>query len=177
MGQRGPAPTPASIHLLNGNPGKRSQAAPGSGPACAVPDAPAWLLDEARAEWDRIAPELEKLGLISQLDVAHLAGYCQAYALMERCALELKRLQAEELGKPEKERNALRGLVDMTPSGYKQISALMQAYNRAADAMKSHAAEFGLSPSARMRVKSDGQLSLLPATDPMEAFLRATGAA
>ncbi len=177
MGQRGPAPTPASVHLLNGNPGKRSQAAPATGPAVAIPDAPVWLLAEARAEWDRITPELEKLGLISALDVAHLAGYCQAYALMVRCALELKRLQGEELDKPERDRNPMRGLVDTTPSGYKQISALMQAYNRASDAMKSHAAEFGLSPSARMRVKGDGQQSLFPDSDPMGAFFRATGAA
>jgi P27 family predicted phage terminase small subunit len=177
MGQRGPAPTPASIHLLNGNPGKRSQAAPGSGPACAVPAAPVWLLDEARAEWDRITPELEKLGLISELDVAHLAAYCNAYAIMARCGRELKRLQGEVDDIVAGPRDPMRGLVDVTPSGYKQISALMQAYNRAADAMKSHAAEFGLSPSARMRVKADGQGSLFPDSDPMEAFFRATGAA
>lgn len=177
MGQRGPTAKPAAIHLVNGNPGRRPQAAPGSGPACAVPAAPVWLLAEARAEWDRITPELEKLGLVSELDVAHLAAYCQAYALMVRCALELKRLQGEELDKPERDRNPMRGLVDTTPSGYKQISALMQAYNRAADAMKSHAAEFGLSPSARMRVQGQTQGSLFPESDPLEAFFRATGAA
>lgn len=175
MGQRGPAPKPAAIHLLNGNPGRRSQAAPGSGPACAVPAAPVWLLAEARAEWDRITPELEKLGLVSELDVGHLAAYCQAFALMQRTSEELARLQAEGLA--ETIPNRMRGLVDSTPSGYKQMSALLTVYNRAADAMARHAAEFGLSPSARMRVKADGQQSLFPESDPMEAFFRATGAA
>ena len=177
MGQRGPAPKPASIHLLNGNPGHRSQAAPGTGPAVAIPDAPGWLLSEARAEWDRITPELEKLGLISTLDVAHLAAYCQAYALMVRTGEEIKRLQGEGETDPVLP-DRLRGLVDRTPSGYKQISALMQTYNRATAEMARHAAEFGLSPSARMRVKSDsGQGSLFPESDPMDAFLRATGVA
>ena len=178
MGQRGPAPKPAAIHLLNGNPGRRSQAAPGSvpAPAVAIPEAPEWLLDAARAEWDRITPELETLGLISALDVAHLAAYCQAYALMVRTGEELKRLQAEGLA--ESVPNRTRGLVDSTPSGYKQMSALMTVYNRACDAMAKHAAEFGLSPSARMRVKGEGgQASLFPESDPMEAFFRATGAA
>lgn len=177
MGQRGPAPKPAAVHLLNGNPGRRPQAAPGSvpAPAVAIPAAPVWLLDDARAEWERIAPELEKLGLISELDVAHLAAYCQAYALMKRTAEELKLLQAEGLA--ESIPNRTRGLVDSTPSGYKQMSALLTVYNRAADQMARHAAEFGLSPSARMRVKGDAQGSLFPESDPMEAFLRATGAA
>lgn len=179
MGSRGPAPKPAAIHLLNGNPGHRSQAAPGSvpAPATAIPDAPEWLLGEARAEWERITPELKKLGLVSHLDVAHLAGYCQAYALMARAGAEIKRLQAEGENDPVMP-DRLRGLVDRTPSGYKQISALMQVYNRACESMKQHAAEFGLSPSARMRVKPDAtQGSLFPDSDPMDAFLRATGAA
>ena len=175
MGSRGPAPRPSTVHMLNGNPGKRSQAAPGngSGPAVAVPVAPEWLLSEARAEWDRITPELETLGLISELDLAHLAAYCQAFALMERTGREIKRLQAE--GEAESIPNRMRGLIDSTPSGYKQLSALMSVYNRACDQMAKHAAEFGLSPSARQRVQGQAaQGSLFPDADPMAAFLAAT---
>lgn len=100
-----------------------------------------------------------------------LPGLCAV-----RCALELKRLQADELEKPARDRNPLLGLVDATPSGYKQISALMQAYNRAADATKSHAAEFGWSPAARQRVQGQAQASLFPDSAAMAAFLRATRA-
>ena len=47
-----------------------------------------------------------------------------------------------------------RGRVWDTPSGYKQISVLMQIRNRALEQLKSFSAEFGLSPASRGRVKT-----------------------
>ncbi|MDP9225839.1 MAG: phage terminase small subunit P27 family, partial [Actinomycetota bacterium] len=42
--------------------------------------APARLSREARAEWKRIAPELERIGLLSNLDRALLTVWCETWA-------------------------------------------------------------------------------------------------
>src|SRR4051812_25254265 len=82
MGSRGPASKPAEVHALFGDPSKlgaeklhqlskRAEVKAAS--------APSFLGDRARAEWRRISRELEKVGLVTLLDTATLAVYCQAY--------------------------------------------------------------------------------------------------
>src|SRR5581483_7260694 len=87
MGRRGPPPTPTKILELRGS--WRAKERPGEPqPPPGAPPMPEWLSEEARAEWQRMAPELEALGLLSVLDRAALAAYCQAYAeLVEATAL------------------------------------------------------------------------------------------
>lgn len=42
---------------------------------------PADLLDpKARKEWKRVVPELKKMDIVGQLDIANLVGYCNAYS-------------------------------------------------------------------------------------------------
>ena len=42
---------------------------------------PDWLIDEvAKKEWRRIVKELEKIGLVGNLDRNNLGGYCNAFA-------------------------------------------------------------------------------------------------
>ncbi len=42
---------------------------------------PDWLIDDvAKKEWRRIVKELEKIGLIGNLDRNNLGGYCNAFA-------------------------------------------------------------------------------------------------
>ena len=78
-GSRGPLPKPAALKLLEGNPGKRAlNLSDGVNPRVQIPSAPDHLGKEARKEWKRITPLLEELGLISGLDRAALALYCQA---------------------------------------------------------------------------------------------------
>ena len=40
------------------------------------PEAPEWLPTEARAEWDRVVPELARLELTKPVDRAALTAYC-----------------------------------------------------------------------------------------------------
>jgi len=40
---------------------------------------PSWLTPGARAEWDRLADQLTGLGLLTAMDQAAFAVYCQAY--------------------------------------------------------------------------------------------------
>lgn len=79
---RGRKPKPTRLKVLEGNPGKRKlKNVPKPDPK--VPGCPYWLSPRAKNEWRRIVPELEKLGLISQVDRSALAGYCEALATVK----------------------------------------------------------------------------------------------
>lgn len=157
MGERGPKPAPAKLHLLRGNPSKLPLASLLDDvvrPAVAIPECPAHLDDEARAEWVRIGVHLQKLGLVSEIDRAALAAYCTAWSDYVWAS---NRIAALNEGEPSGER----GRVWDTPSGYKQMSVPLQIRNRALEVMMKALAEFGMSPSARSRVTpSDPQLGL-----------------
>ncbi|MDB8575593.1 phage terminase small subunit P27 family [Turicibacter sanguinis] len=52
--------------------------------------APTWLKDKvAKKEFKRLADELAEIDLICNLDVNHLAGYCEAYGKYVKATLEL----------------------------------------------------------------------------------------
>lgn len=171
MGTRGPKPMPANVHQLRGNPSgltpAQLEARRGAQVEVAAPTCPAHIVGAARTEWRRIVPLLVQAGLIAQLDRAAIAQYCQAYGewvqLSERaCKLAVK--------KPDKDPG-----IDVTPSGYKQISVLYQLRDRAADRVLRLAREFGLTPSARSAIGAPAaQQPQLPGlADPMEALLQA----
>jgi hypothetical protein len=68
------------LKLIKGNPGKRPLPKDEPQPDPAIPEKPDYLDAEASKEWDRIVPELERLGLLTQLDRAMLVSYCQAWS-------------------------------------------------------------------------------------------------
>jgi P27 family predicted phage terminase small subunit len=156
-GERGPKPLPANVHLLRGNASKKPLASLLDDvvrPPVEIPERPAHLEGEAAAEWDRIAPHLQQLGLVAQIDRAALAGYCDAWGEYVWACERIKTMNADD---PTGER----GRVWDTPSGYKQISVLQQIRNRSLEQLKQYLAMFGMSPSDRSRVsQSDPQLSL-----------------
>ena len=41
---------------------------------------PKWLEPEAKKEWRRLAKQMEAIGILTEVDMAAFAGYCQAYA-------------------------------------------------------------------------------------------------
>jgi len=156
MGERGPKPHPLQLHVLHGDPSKLGKSRIAAlldeavRPPVEIPDAPRTLSKDARDEWDRIAPHLAKLGLVSQIDRAALAAYCTAwgdYTWAERRIAELNKAAkktGDKTGDP--------GRVWDTPSGYKQISVPLQIRNRAMEMMAKFLNEFGMSPAARTRV-------------------------
>jgi len=168
MGKRGPKPTPPALQLLRGNPRQRGLSTlldETLRVPVTVPELPSFLrakgdgaalAEEARAEWRRITPHLEQLGLISQIDRAALANYCFYWALDVLAAKKL--IQLGEAA-----------LVETTPSGYRQIGPWLAIKNRAAAALKVYLAEFGLSPAARSRVtQGEAQLELPGVEKPKE---------
>lgn len=78
------APRPAALKLLNGRtPGTDSggrKVAPPANFARVAPTPPQWLTREARAEWDRIIPELTRMKLTKEIDRSSLAAYCECWS-------------------------------------------------------------------------------------------------
>lgn len=170
MGTRGPKPQPPQLKLVNGNPGRRPiDLDAGINPTVEIPKMPAHLSAEAKAEWKRLAPQLEELRLISALDMALFAMYCQAYGrwvFAENRIRELNR-EADQRARAAKadgdeavRGNARRfpGLVQLTPSEYEQQSVWLQVANKAMEQALRYAQEFGLSPSMRARVTASREI-------------------
>jgi P27 family predicted phage terminase small subunit len=103
----------------------------------AAPDAPAWLPAEARAEWDRVAPELDRLGLLKSIDRAALTSYCMAWARLVEAsgivAIEGMVLHDDKQGKAQRH------------------PALLTA-EAASKELRAWAGEFGLTPSSEQRL-------------------------
>jgi P27 family predicted phage terminase small subunit len=87
---RGRKPKPTRLKLITGNPGKRPLNAQEPKPAIGVLTCPAHLNPSAKAEWKRLARQMHALGMISELDRAALAAYCQAYGRWAEAERKLK---------------------------------------------------------------------------------------
>jgi P27 family predicted phage terminase small subunit len=140
----GRKPKPTHLKLVTGNPGKRALPAAEAKVAAALPSPPPHLSDEAKVEWDRVAAELFNIGLLSGVDRAALAAYCQAYA---------RWAQAERAIAEMAKRDQLTGgLMIKTSNGNAIQNPLVGTANKAAADMVRYAAEFGMTPSARSRI-------------------------
>lgn len=157
---RGPKPLPANVHLLRGNPSKKPLAdlVDGLQVEVEIPGCPPHLLPEARKEWKRITPELERYGLISKLDRAALALYCQAWARWVWAERQMARAQAlaEQL-QAEADAKGLPytggdGLTVPTPNGHMTYSPHWVIANKAMEQVHKYLASFGLDPATRGRV-------------------------
>lgn len=171
-GSRGPLPKPAALKVLEGNPGKRAlDLSAGVNPTIAIPDAPRHLGRSARKEWRRITPLLEELGLISGLDRAALALYCQAVGRLDD-------LETSFNGKVQALVDAGTDYCDavyevshsVTPSGYAQQSVIVQLLTRHREQVHKYLMHFGLSPAARGRVQASNNVQIdLPGVEPKPA--------
>jgi len=162
---------PTNVHILRGDPSKKGMGALSEEQIripIQIPECPSHLDAPARAEWQRITPHLQTAGLVTEFDRASLAAYCQAWSEWMQCERDLKAKKAK---------HGVGALVDVTPSGYKQVAAAAQVRDRALDRMLRFAKEFGLTPASRIQSTS-GQQMVLPGVpdDPMEAFLNAGSA-
>jgi P27 family predicted phage terminase small subunit len=138
---RGRRPKPTRMKLLTGNPGKRPMNKDEPRPEATVPDCPDALGPVARAEWDRLASELGKLNLLTNLDRAALAAYCGAYALWAESTEAIQKY----------------GTMVKSPSGYPIQSPYVSIANRQAEIMMRIASEFGFTPASRSRITTPPQ--------------------
>jgi P27 family predicted phage terminase small subunit len=138
---RGPKPRPTHLKLVKGaRPARINKNEPKPPPG--IPTPPPFLLPEAVEEWHSLAPALYQAGLLTPIDRAVFAAFCQSVG---------RWIQAE---KALAEAGAGHGLLIASSSnnGYRIPHPLLHIANRAmADSVR-YGAEFGLSPSSRSRV-------------------------
>jgi P27 family predicted phage terminase small subunit len=132
----GRKPKPTALKELSGNPGKRrlnrTQPEFSAGATC-----PKHLDKIAKVEWKRLSEDLTASGLLTSVDRAVLAGYCDAYS---RWVQATTALQAQ-------------GLVITSPkSGYPMPNPYVSIANTSLTLMHKFAAEFGFTPSSRSRI-------------------------
>lgn len=152
----GPPPKPAALKVIQGNPGRRpidknELAVPVHAPEC-----PAHLIAEAKAEWERIIPQLLRFRLIAELDTASLSLYCQAYGRWQQAEKSIADMAAKTSGD---------GMLIKAPSGYPIQNPYLAIANRAMEDCNKYLQAFGLSPSARAKVTpANQQLELFAGT-------------
>ena len=141
MAIRGRKPTPTALKMLEGNPGKRPINKHEPIPPSGAVECPSWLLPEAKMAWDRIAPMLMSMGLLTVLDVSALAGYCQSYAQW---------LEARE--------NVTRNGVQIrNEAGKLQQNPFLNIESKSLSIMKSFAREFGFRNEMFLQIIADGE--------------------
>jgi P27 family predicted phage terminase small subunit len=154
MATRGRKPKPTALKVLEGNPGKRPLNKNEPKPEKKAPRCPSWLEPEAKKEWRRMSKQLEALGVLTQVDAAAFAGYCQAYARWK---------EAEEF-------LSKHGTIFKTPSGYIQQVPQVSIAQTYLKIMKDFCSEFGLTPSSRTRIVVNNKTA--QSDDPMERLLQ-----
>lgn len=150
MGQRGPAPKPAELRVLEGNRGHRPISLDSTfRPETGAPSAPQWLTKEAKKAWRRLLPELVRYNLVSTLERDMLAMLCQSIGRME---LLERAIAAKMASLAADGREAVAALVGHTQTGYEMQGVYYQLLSKEQDKVFKLLAEFGLSPAQRARV-------------------------
>lgn len=106
-------------------------------PPSAIPQCPRHLDKEARAEWRRMAKELEPLGVLTKLDKAVFAMYCEAFSTWAQATKKIQEM----------------GMVRITKNGYAEQNPYFPIVNKAKEQMMKCLVEMGMTPSSRSRVK------------------------
>lgn len=140
-------PIPTETHILRGNPGHKTKAdldidrQPKSEIVTVLPPPPDYFGEYAAKEWNRTGPLLIQNKLLQEADIPVFAAYCMNIELLIQAQFEIKKNGMLVLGARGKVRNPA-----------------IAAFGQASTAIRGFATEFGLTPSARSRIK-------LPADD------------
>ncbi len=81
MGRRGPPPTPTESLKLRGSTlvTKRRQRKEAKGPS-GIPVCPDWLDGDGKAMWKTLVPQLEGMGVLTEIDRNALSRYCRLWS-------------------------------------------------------------------------------------------------
>jgi P27 family predicted phage terminase small subunit len=148
----GRKPRPTALKILHGEPNKNRINTREPKPTALKTTCPSHLSQYAKAEWRRIVPELEGMGIFTKIDRAALSAYCQAYGRWVDCELKIKEIQAEAA---KNGKDSINAYLLKTQSGNIIINPLMSVSNRALEQMRQFLTEFGLTPVSRTRINTD----------------------
>lgn len=132
---------PLALITGNSSPALRSKRKNAVRVEAEPPICPTELSERAKVEWKYICPLLAANGLLTKLDRAVLAEYCEAYALW----LKMVEILAEK-----------DSITFETESGYAQQRPEIGIMNKAAERMMKAGDKLGLSPSARSGINVNG---------------------
>ena len=139
----GPPKKPTKLRILEGNPSKRPLPKNEPEPDPTMPQCPDWLMDDAKHEWKRVAPELNRIGLLTIIDQTALAGYCQSYARWKKAEEEIKLLK-NTIYPLKDEGGNIKGFQQ-----YPQYGIVNQCLKQ----IRAFCSEFGLTPAARAKME------------------------
>lgn len=142
---RGRPPTPKKLNDLKGEPGRRRRYESEPDPPDGVPDCPDHLDEIAREEWASVCGHLQSMGLLSSADRTAIELYCISYSRYRRAVENCQKFGDVILGSNKR--------VPM-------ISPYATIQNQVFEQCRKLLVEFGLTPSARARMRvSDGKKS------------------
>jgi P27 family predicted phage terminase small subunit len=157
MARYGRRPKPTVVEAAEGNPGKQAVNAFEPQFDAVIPPCPAFLSLVAKRKWREIAPMLHRSRLLTEADQIALANLCQAYATMAAAQQQL---------------NA-KGLLIKTKQGIPRANPAFKIVMESMDRVNRLCQEFGLTPSARSRLRIDKKDK---ATDPFDDAIFNRGA-
>lgn len=134
----GRKPVPRATKELYGNPGKRplGPEEPTDIQLEKLPDPPDWLGSRAVTEWHRVGPYLVNMGLLTHNDLLTFAAYCANVQQMVEAVEDLRE----------------QGYTIIGARGITRNPALT-AFTNAVSSLRALAAEFGMTPSSRARIR------------------------
>ena len=144
---RGKKPKPTHLKVVSGTArsGRLNENEPQ--PELVLPEPPEHLSAPAKAEWERVSGELYTLGILTGLDRATLAAYCQAYGRW----VEAETLVADMAAL----NDTTKGLMVRTTNGNAIQNPMVGTANKAMADMVRYATDLGMTPSARSRINAD----------------------
>ena len=138
----GRKPKPTALNELAGNPGKRALNKDEPRPPAlrVLPALPEHLGELARRKWEELSSQLYSIGVLTEIDLDALERYCMVYQRWR---------EAEE--------NVVKkgGPILQTAAGNVIQNPYLSIANRCIEQLDKLAAEFGLTPSSRTRVKAE----------------------
>ena len=140
---RGRPPKPTALKLIDGEVNKKriNQNEP-QPQKTELPKPPVWMHPTAKSEWKRVGEELCKLGIVTEIDIAILVGYCTAWA---------KFVEAEKAIKKD---GFLDGRIYKASHGNGSTAPYDWISNKAQEQMLKYAAELGIGASSRSRIRA-----------------------
>jgi P27 family predicted phage terminase small subunit len=142
MQRTGPKTKPLKLKILEGDIHKERFNLNEPKINSSIPEMPAHLNTYAKKEWQRIAPILERIGILTEIDMAALAGYCQSYGRWVQVEQNIKKL-----GKKGGD-----GMIVKSPKGYLMVNPYLSIANKEREFMHKFLIEFGMTPSSRSRI-------------------------
>ena len=152
MAKRGPKPKPTNLKILKGTQKTCRLNEYEPEPTFAMPEKPEYLDILAARQWDKLAHQLNEIGILSHIDGEALAMYCQLYSRWVACELQIQ----------------AKGITDITG---RRASWAIEAHS-CRGLMHRFMAEFGLTPSSRSNIIAKRQD---PALDAFEDFMKKKG--